>query len=64
MSSNEKIPSMQTQKHQMLENNDLKQIATWQIQEIFMTFFMEHTMAKLNRSSQYSELQIFEVFLE
>jgi len=28
MSSGENIPSTQTQKHQKLENNDLKQIAT------------------------------------
>jgi hypothetical protein len=32
----------------MLQDNDPKQIATQQFQEIFVTFFMEHIMAYLN----------------
>ncbi len=39
---------MQSQKYQRLEDNDLKQIATWQFQEIVVTFFMDHTMAYLD----------------
>jgi hypothetical protein len=38
------ISPTQSQKRQMFEDNDLKRITTWQVQEIVMTFFMEHTM--------------------
>jgi hypothetical protein len=47
MSSGESTSSMQTQKCQKLKDNDPKQITTQKLQEIVMTFIMEHTMAYL-----------------
>ncbi len=44
----ENTSSTQTWKRQRFEDNDPKWIATWQFQEIIMSFFMEHTMAYLD----------------